>query len=370
MREKLLSYKVISKIISKVFRKIFSGIALLFFIGFLQFYAQAQDIHFTQFWMAPLNLSPANTGNFSGIARFNSNQRTQWRSITTPFRTFGLSADANLAFLDRYRPNFDERIRCAKRRSRWNAGASFYKDITGDSRFTTNMFKLAVCEESSWGNTTLRLGAQFGITGMNINYSQLKYDSQWNGLVYDENLPANEVFGRNQIRYFDLSAGAVLHHNESRNDSWEIGYGIYNITSPKVTWKTDALVQLDKRHQLFGHIAKPISNKISGKCQALYMQQGKYSQFNINITAEYQLESRNWMYRSIYAGLAQRVKDATYLLAGMQYDNWNVGISYDINLSNLKPASNARGGFEFSLQWILPPDPIICTNKKICIDYY
>ena len=50
----------------------------------------AQDIHFSQFYFSPLNLNPAATGIFDGDYRIAGNHRQQWRSVTTPYTTFGI----------------------------------------------------------------------------------------------------------------------------------------------------------------------------------------------------------------------------------------------------------------------------------------
>ena len=55
---------------------------------------QAQDIHFTQFTASPLIVNPAFTGAFSGQWRAAAIYRDQWRSVTSPFKTYAVSVDA------------------------------------------------------------------------------------------------------------------------------------------------------------------------------------------------------------------------------------------------------------------------------------
>ena len=55
----------------------------------------AQDIHWTQYDMAPLQLNPALTGNFYGTARLSGIARTQSNSIAnTGFLSYGFGVDA------------------------------------------------------------------------------------------------------------------------------------------------------------------------------------------------------------------------------------------------------------------------------------
>ena len=56
--------------------------------------ANAQDIHFSQFFNTPLAQNPANIGQFRGNYRMGAVYRQQWRSVTVPYSTFGMGGDA------------------------------------------------------------------------------------------------------------------------------------------------------------------------------------------------------------------------------------------------------------------------------------
>ena len=55
--------------------------------------AAAQDIHFSQFFEAPLLRNPALAGVFTGDLRVQSIYRTQWQSVTTPYQTVSLNGE-------------------------------------------------------------------------------------------------------------------------------------------------------------------------------------------------------------------------------------------------------------------------------------
>jgi hypothetical protein len=59
-----------------------------------------------------------------------------------------------------------------------------------------------------------------------------------------------------------------------------------------------------------------------------------------------------------------RARDAGNIIAGMRYDMWDVGLSYDINVSDLVPASNRRGGLELTVVYIIPPAIQIPTYRS------
>ena len=55
----------------------------------------AQDIHFSQFYLSPLNLNPAMTGVMNCNVRLVANYRNQWASVlkSNAFNTYSVSYD-------------------------------------------------------------------------------------------------------------------------------------------------------------------------------------------------------------------------------------------------------------------------------------
>ena len=47
------------------------------------------------------------------------------------------------------------------------------------------------------------------------------------------------------------------------------------------------------------------------------------------------------------------LRDAVQALVGMRYKALNVGLAYDINVSNLNTVSRYRGGFELAANYII-----------------
>src|SRR5215217_7469837 len=53
----------------------------------------AQDIHFSQFFEAPLLRNPSLAGIFSGDYRVQAVYRDQWNSVTTAYKTVSLNGE-------------------------------------------------------------------------------------------------------------------------------------------------------------------------------------------------------------------------------------------------------------------------------------
>jgi hypothetical protein len=61
---------------------------------------------------------------------------------------------------------------------------------------------------------------------------------------------------------------------------------------------------------------------------------------------------------NVYLGSWYRLNDALIPYMGLEFGEWQIGASYDVNTSSLKAASNSRGGVEISLIYIKKPvDP-------------
>jgi hypothetical protein len=61
---------------------------------------------------------------------------------------------------------------------------------------------------------------------------------------------------------------------------------------------------------------------------------------------------------NLYLGTWYRLGDALIPYIGLEFGDFHLGATYDVNISRLQPASNMRGGAEFSLIYIRKPrDP-------------
>lgn len=331
---------------------------------------KAQDIHFTQYDQAPFTINPGLTGNFDGRHRFLLNQRTQWRSVTTPFTTWGFSYDWRMAG-DFRLFSFNKPLpgECPPKYRPWNIGVSLYSDRTGDSRLTMNHFSLNV-SHSGWGlgDITVVPGVSLGITTLNIDYGALQFDNQWNGLSFNSSLPTGEQFARDARSYWHAHTG-VLFRGGTPGEGWDAGVALYHLSSPRESWFDQGFVRLDRRWNVHGRYHWNITSQWAVEPMALFMHQGPYREFNVGARAYYTLDARKWMYRAVFAGFIGRTRDAGAVVLGMRYDGWTVGVSYDINTSDLSAASNGRGGLEWSVGYVLPTRPQACPDKKICRDY-
>ncbi len=313
----------------------------------------AQDIHWSQINNNPLFQNPSNAGNFDGDYRFVGNYKDQWRSVTIPYSTLSVSVDKK-----------------SEKRPALGYGLLFFHDVAGDGFFRTIELQFNGSYALSFKDKrhSLRFGINLGLNNRQVNWDVLHFDNQFNGITFDPSLATNENFQTGQNTNLSLGLGSIYTFQLSENKKINIGYGAYNINQPNQGFYS-AIVKRDVRHAIFitGQYPLNIDWDLLPSINSSF--QGVYSELLVGSAAKYTLEKTVYAYKAIYAGIYLRNKDAFILHAGMDYQNWFVGLSYDLNFSKLVPASNARGGFEIAVKYILNKIKKNNLIHRVCPDY-
>ena len=309
---------------------------ILFFSALM---VEGQDIHFSLFNYSPLSLNPAFQGNFDGEYRFAANHRQQWRAVTVPYITTGFSADMRGLVSHGF-----------------GAGISFFSDQAGDSRFSTNQINLGLGHAfkiDADSTQFIHAGFQIGFTQRGLSYSDLFFDNQFNGYYHDKATPVNETFPRDDRNYPTASLGLGYTKILGERKKISVGVSSFNLNMAKQSFFDNKDIRLDQRFTGHAEVQYPVAKKWDVIPSALYMRQGTFQEIIIGGSAKYIKNPSPSYYRAFYAGIWARTQDAGFVSLGMDYDTWKFGLSYDINLSNLVPASNYRGGFEVAVIYIL-----------------
>lgn len=331
-------------------------LALCIFLSVIGSISFSQDIHFSQFNMNPVYLNPALTGNHACDWRFTANQRSQWRSVSRPYNTIAISAENREGWII---PGLYHAV-------------NLFHDAAGDGNYRTLEFNLSTAYQIYLDNDSIHSvtpGLQMGVNHRNINFSLLSFDNQFNGNYYDPTLPTQENFGASKRTGFNMALGAIYAFRPEYRKEVVAGIGWFNIPTIKQSFYGDDLIKRDRRVVIHAKAQYPLNFEWD-IMPALFMQfQGKYKEIIFGTNARYLIKDRKGELLAPYAGVWFRNQDAAYLTAGIEYNKWKAGVSYDINFSKLTPASNLRGGLEFSLQYILcvfkPKD----IQHRICPDY-
>ena len=318
------------------------------------FGVQAQDIHWSQFNDNPIFQNPGNAGQFDGDIRYVGNYRDQWRSVTVPFSTISASIDGQL---------FNKK--------EIGGGLLFFHDVVGDGQFRTvdiqaNLnYAIKLTQDSTH---TIRPGISLSYNHRQFNADQFYFDSQYNGINFDPSLPTNEVFQTDRVNNLSIGIGSIYQYYVNKRFNFTGGIGFFNLNRPNQGF-FGTVVERDIRMNVFGKGIYKLNYDWDLVPGMQFSMQGKYREFLIGSSVKYTLVDRLGEYRALYGGLFYRNRDAAYLSAGMDYQQWFVGVSYDINFSKLVPASRLRGGFEIAVRYIMhrfKPKKVV---HRICPDY-
>ena len=308
---------------------------------------KAQDPHFSQFFASPLTLNPAFTGKFSGTWRLAANHRDQWPSIPKAYVT--TSASLDFPILKSKIPDKDV----------FGVGLSGLTDASANSILKLNYGSVSMSYHKALdedGYSTIGAGFQATYSSLSIDQTKTTFESMLtqNGFT---NEGGREILqnGNNQS-YFDINAGLLYSGSTNGENNFYLGASMYHINRPKVGF-------ISKNWYLSGRISAhaggsfPLSDMITLHASAIHQIQNKASETTLGAAIAANLSQDPEKPSAIYIGSWVRLNDAIVPYLGLEFGGLRIGVSYDFNISNLKAATQSRGGSEFSIIFIKrPPD--------------
>lgn len=301
---------------------------------------KGQDYTFSQFNELPLMRNPALAGVFNGDMRVSGAWRNQWQSVTTPFQTGALSTEFKFPVRD------------------WNdwvtVGLQATYDVAGDIKLKrTQLLPVLNYHKSLSGNADDYLSVAFmgGPVNSQFDPTKLRMDDQFIGGTYDPNMPTSQTFERTGFNYWDASTGITYSSGFGENSRYYIGLGMFHLNKPKVAYyASNSNVYLNPKYAINIGATLPTSDFNRLILYGDYFIQGGYRQFlggalyGKDLVQNYDDEN----VFSLYFGGYYRWNDAIVPVIKMDMYDWSIGMSYDVNISKLRSASQMRGGFELT----------------------
>jgi type IX secretion system PorP/SprF family membrane protein len=306
---------------------------------------RAQDIHFSQFFEAPLLRNPSLAGIYTGDVRVQGVYRDQWNSVTNGYRTGSLNAEYKMPL----RKN-DDFI---------TAGVQVLYDKAGDVGLTSTHFLPAVNYHKSLSNEKtmyLSLGFMGGLIRKSVDFSKITTDNQYGGGGFDPSLPVGEYFSSPNFMTWDASVGLSFNTTFGANqwNSLFLGAAYHHLNRPKNSFYRDASIELNPKYVFSAGVKFNIDGFSYITFQADQSIQGSFSETIGGALYSYKLGTlieEHPLY-TIHAGAFLRWGDALIPVLKLERRPLSIAISYDVNISPLKTASQGRGGFEISLSYV------------------
>jgi type IX secretion system PorP/SprF family membrane protein len=322
---------------------------LLSFVSILGFCAtQAQDPAFSQFFASPLTLNPALTGKFNGSLRAAGNYRDQWPAINNAFITSTISVDM---------PIFSKKL---PDNNMWGLGMMAMTDRTANGVLNSNYIALSTSYHiplDADGYHSIGLGFQGTYASKILDGTKLHFEDQldqqggWT-------IPSQDAISNRQVtvNYFDMNIGALYNGSTTGANNFYFGASVYHINSPKESFLAEDKYVLHPRFTVHGGVSQPLSDGSSYiHFSGLYSNQANANEIVLGGAWSVTVNRDNDNPTNFYAGSWVRfsnVTDAIIPYVGMEFGSFSLGITYDVNISSLKTASESRGGIEISLIYI------------------
>jgi type IX secretion system PorP/SprF family membrane protein len=313
----------------------------------------AQDLHFSQFYEAPLLRNPALAGLFEGDIRVQTVYRSQWNSIAFPYQTGSINADYKFPV--------------GKGDDFMTAGIQALFDRAGTLALSTvNLLPALNFHKSisSTRSTYLSLGFMGGPVSRRLDRSKVTTNNQFDGFNYNGSLPDGETFNANYT-YLDMNVGMSFNTTlgESGQHMFFAGLALHHFNKP-----------VNSFYRNINHLPKWV---LSGGLK-VNLDHASYITFTGDYSRQYPYQEAiaGAMYSrkigdediptyTIHGGMYIRYKDAVIPVVKMDYYPFSLAFSYDINISKLSVASAGRGGLEFSLSYIAYVNKDNSSKEKV-----
>lgn len=303
----------------------------------------AQDIHLSQFYETPLLRNPALAGIFTGDIRVQAVYRNQWSSITVPYQTGALSGEA--------------KFHIGKHNDYITGGLQLTYDVAGTSHFRTSQVLPTINYHKSLSDERdmyLSVGVMGGITQRQFNPAKLTFDNQYNNGSYDPSASSGENFSKIGYTYPDIATGMSFSTALGPGINGFVGAAYYHFNRPKVSFYNDQSIELKPKWEYNAGLSAQLGDFTKVIFQYNQLRQGNYGEIVAGGLVGYTIQIRQGAdanTRMIYGGMFYRVNDAVIPVIKLELQKYEVGFSYDFNVSKLSKASQSFGGYEISLSY-------------------
>jgi len=300
--------------------------------------ANAQDIHFSQFFETPLARNPAFAGIVNGDIRVQAVFRSQWNSFVDAYKTGSLNAEYKMPV-----GKGEDFVTC---------GLQAVYDRAGTADLSTTIVTPVINYHKSISdarNMYLSVAFMGGIVDRKFDRSRITTNNTYDNGTDGEDL-ANTHYS-----YLDGSTGISFNSQLGNNpqNNLVLGVAYFHFTKPKNSFYQNANVLLDPRLVFSGDFKLGVNENSWIIFHSDVSKQGAYREIiggmlygtkigNLIDNPDYMIEG----------GAFLRWDDAIIPVIKIDYHPFAFAISYDVNISQLKTSSYGRGGAELSVTYI------------------
>lgn len=336
-------------------KQVFTLFSVLLFCLLISGTAAAQDKLFTQAFAHPVDINPAFSGAIAGRYRITMAYRDQWRSIVeSPFTTMGLYGDIKIS-----NEQSDDYF---------GAGFSLIADRTAIFNVNQNIISLYGSYHKALNadkQQYLSAGLNFGIAQRNMNYENIYFNDQFNGLD-QYSLTTAEILPSNNFAFMDLGLGVSFMTGLSDYSNLSLGISVDHIPGSSISFYNHSIDQeieypdatIYRKITTYVSMELASNEYISILPRFIWQQEGPYQM--ISAAALVKFDISNYDDKALHFGGGFRLNQtstsslkptAVYILTAFELEGLLIGLSHDITTTSLGSLSPGRGAFELSISF-------------------
>jgi len=311
----------------------------------------------TQAFAHPVDLNPAFAGDVDGRYRVSIAYRDQWRSIIeSPFVTMGVYGDLKIIPGKTRQDDY------------FGAGFSLITDRTPVLNVNQNMLSLYGSYHKALNadiGQYLSGGINLGIAQRSINYENIYFNDQFNGLdEYSlstaENLPANN------FAFIDLGVGVRYTSKTSQYSSFTTGFSVDHLQGGSISFyhippeSDENLPDAKLERKFTGYLSMEIASNetVAFLPRIIWQSQGAHQM--ISAAGLVKLDLNNYDNQALHLCGGIRLNQtsttslkpsAAYLQMAYESNGLLIGLSHDILLNGLNESDKGKGAFELSISY-------------------
>lgn len=297
----------------------------------------SQDVHFSQFFEAPLLRNPSLAGLFAGDIRVQAVYRDQWNSVTTAYKTASVNAEYKMPV--------------GKGNDFVTAGLQLLQDRAGAVSWVSTHVLPAINYHKSLSDERpkyLSLGVMGGWVQKRFDRNKMITNSMFNGTG------DGETFMQPQYSYWDASIGMSYNAQlaDDPEDNFYLGVAMHHFNKPKNSFYRDPRIEMEPKTDISAGIRFGVTEWSYITVQANQSFQGAYQETIAGALYGVKLgeEIDNPKY-TVHGGAFFRLNDAIIPVLKVDYQPFSFSASYDVNISQLRTSSYGRGGFELGVSY-------------------
>lgn len=298
----------------------------------------AQDIHFSQFFEAPLLRNPSLAGIFTGDVRVQAVYRDQWNSVTDAYKTGSLNAEY--------------KMHIGKGADFITPGIQILYDRAGTIDWQSTHILAALNYHKSLSvdrNRYLSLGFMGGPVERHFDRSKMTTNSTYDGLG------DGESFIKPSAGYIDAAVGMSYNSqlNDNADNNFYIGLAYHHFNKPKNAIYESLTSTIEPKWIASAGVRFSVTPESYLTIQADQSVQGKFNETIVGALYGIKLgEDLDHPLYTVHGGAFLRWNDAIIPVIKVDYSPFSFSVSYDVNISKLKTSSYGRGGFELGLSYV------------------